>query len=244
MPRYIRVASVSLLGTLALALVAPRLVAQTVDEVVARNIVARGGAAKFQAIQTMKQTGHLKIQGMTATVTLYAKRPNLSRQEMTIAGATVIAAFDGTTAWGVNPMSGQTTPQPLGGPQAEQVRQQADFDPPLLDYKARGTKVVLIGNEPGAAGSTLIHLRLTDKTGVTLQVYLDSQTALESKVVADGPTGPVETALSDYRDVEGIKMPFAIKTTAGGVPVVDMTVDAIQFNAPLAATLFTMPGRL
>ncbi|HEY6358008.1 MAG TPA: hypothetical protein VIX35_07165, partial [Vicinamibacterales bacterium] len=168
-----------LIVALATAAAPPPAQAQTVDEIVARNIEARGGLEKIKAVQSIKQTSHLKIQGMSATLTLYAKRPNLSRQEVTIAGATVIAAFDGVNAWGVNPMAGQTTPQALTGPPADQVRRQADFDPPLLDYHAKGTKVEFVGTEPDGA-RTVIHLRITDKVGVVTNCYLDSQTALES----------------------------------------------------------------
>jgi hypothetical protein len=243
MARTSRVAVTVLVGVLGVALAGPRLFAQTVDEIVTRNLAARGGTDKIKAIDSLKMTSHIKIQAMTATLTLYAKRPNLSRQEVNIAGATVIAAFDGTNAWGVNPMTGQTTPQVLNGQAADQVRQQAAFDPPLLDYRAKGTRVELVGNEP-AGPRNLIHLRVTDKSGVVTQCYLDAQTALEVKVVADGPTGPVETAFADYRDVNGVKMPFSIKTTAGGVVAADMTVDAIEFNVPMVATLFTMPGKL
>ena len=246
MSRSLRVTVTFLIGAIAIATTTPRALArppQSVDEIVARNIQARGGAAKIQAVQSMKQTSHLKIQGMSATLTLYAKRPNLSRQEVTIAGATVIAAFDGQNAWGVNPVSGQTTPQVLNGPAADQVRRQADFDPPLLDYRAKGTKVEFVGSEPDGA-RTVLHLRITDKVGIVINCYLDSQTALEAKIVADGPTGPVETRLSDYREVGGLKMPFSIRTTAAGVVVADVVVDTIEFDVPTPASLFTMPGKV
>jgi outer membrane lipoprotein-sorting protein len=243
MGRSQRVAVTFLVAAVAIATVAPRAFAQTVDEIVARNIQARGGVDKIKAVQSMKQTSHMKIQGMSATLTLYAKRPNLSRQEMSIAGATAIAAFDGLNAWGVNPMTGQTTPKLLTGPAADQVRNQAAFDPPLLDYRAKGTKVEYLGTEPDGARS-LIHLRITDKMGGVINCYLDSQTALETKIVADGPTGPVETRLSDYRDVGGLKMPFAIRTTAGGVVVADVVVDTIEFDQPTPASLFAMPAKM
>lgn len=242
MDRSLRVAVTALIVALAIAGAPPRAQAQTVDEIVARNIQARGGLDKFKAVQSIKQTSHLKIQGMNATLTLYAKRPNLSRQEVTIAGATVIAAFDGVNAWGINPIGGQTTPQALTGPAADQVRREADFDPPLLDYRAKGTKVEFVGSEPDGT-RTLIHLRITDKAGVVINCYIDSQTALETKIVAEGPTGPVETRLSDYRDVAGLKMPFSIRTTAAGVVVADLAVDTIEFNVPMPASLFTMPGK-
>jgi outer membrane lipoprotein-sorting protein len=243
MGRSLRVAVTFVIAAVALATAAPRAWAQTVDEIIARNIQARGGAEKIKAVQSMKQTSHMKIQAMSATLTLYAKRPNLSRQEMTIAGATAVAAFDGQSAWGLNPMMGQTAPKVLTGPAADQVRTQAAFDPPLLDYRAKGTKVEYLGTEPDGARS-LIHLRITDKMGVVINCYLDAQTALETKIVADSPNGPVETRLSDYRDVGGLKMPFAIRTTAGGVVVADVVVDTIEFDLPMPASLFTMPGKV
>jgi outer membrane lipoprotein-sorting protein len=243
MGRSLRVAVTFLIGAILVATAAPRAWAQTVDEIVARNMQARGGAERIKAIQSMKQTSHMKIQGMSATLTLYAKRPNLSREEINIAGATAIAAFDGQTAWGVNPMTGQTTPQVVSGPAADQVRHQASFDPPLLDYRAKGTKIEYIGTEPDGA-RVMIHLRLTDKLGIVTNCYLDSQTALEARIVVDGPTGPVETRLSDYRDVGGLKMPFAIRTTAAGVVVADVVVDTIDFDVPTPASLFTMPGKM
>jgi outer membrane lipoprotein-sorting protein len=236
----VRGLTVAMVAAVAVALAAPALRAQTVDEIVARNIAAKGGIDKIKAVQTMKQTSHIKIQGVTATLTLYFKRPNLSRQEVNVGGATIVAAFDGTTAWGMNPMAGQTTPQVLNGPAADQARNQADFDPPLLDYQAKGTKVEFVGNETSGPQS-LVHLRITDKRGVVTQCYLDAKTGLEAKIVADGPTGPAETVLGDYRTVDGLTMPFSIKTSAGGMVVADVTVDKIEFDAPMAPTLFSMP---
>jgi outer membrane lipoprotein-sorting protein len=234
--------SVAAVAAVALALVAPVLRAQAIDEIVARNIAAKGGIERIKAVQTMKQTSHIKIQGVTATLTLYFKRPNLSRQEVNVGGATIIAAFDGTTAWGINPMAGQATPQVLNGAAADQIRNQADFDPPLLDYQAKGTRIDFVGNELSGS-QTLVHLRITDKRGIVSQCYLDQKTGLEAKIVADGPTGPAETVLSDYRAVNGLTMPFSIKTTAGGVTVADVTVDTIEFDAAIPPALFSMPVR-
>ena len=241
MGRTVRLPMTILIAAFGLAMAAPPASAQTVDEIVARNIQAKGGAEKIKAVQSMKQVSHIKVQGISATMTVYFKRPNLSRQEMNISGAQIIAAFDGTTAWGLNPMAGQTTAAPLPGPSAEQARKEADFDPPLLDYQAKGTRVEFVGTEPAGGGKSYLHLRVTDRDGTVIQVYLDSATALEAKVVAQGPTGPVETMFADYRDVNGLKMPFSIKTTAGGVVAADVTVDTIQFNVDMPNTLFTMP---
>ena len=55
---------------------------QTVDELIARNLESKGGLARMRAIQTMKQTRRMNLQGMEAPVTVYAKRPNMVRQEI------------------------------------------------------------------------------------------------------------------------------------------------------------------
>ena len=51
----------------------------------------------------------------------------------------------------------------------------------------------------------------------------------------------VETELSDYRSVDGIMLPHALKTSINGTPTASITVDKIELNAPLDETLFTLP---
>src|SRR6185436_15679066 len=78
----------------------------TVDEIIARNLEAKGGAAKWQAIKSVKMTGMMIRQGTEMPLTVYAMRPNFNRQEITTPGGKAVQAFDGTTAWVVNPMMG------------------------------------------------------------------------------------------------------------------------------------------
>jgi outer membrane lipoprotein-sorting protein len=82
--------------------------AQTADEIVAKNIAAKGGLEKLHSVQSMKQTGKLTLQGMETTLVIFGKRPNMVRQEMVVAGQTNINAFDGTTAWQLMPVMGMT----------------------------------------------------------------------------------------------------------------------------------------
>ena len=56
----------------------------TVDEIVAKHLATKGGAEKWKTIQTQKMTGVAISQGFQLAMTVYAKRPNVSRQELTI----------------------------------------------------------------------------------------------------------------------------------------------------------------
>ena len=93
-------------------------------------------------------------------------------------------AYDGTTAWTINPMMGSDQPQEVPGPVAESLKEQADFDGPLLDYKAKGNTVELVGNED-LAGKKVHHLKLTRKGGKTMHFYLDAATGVQP-----APSGP------------------------------------------------------
>src|SRR5262245_58373040 len=136
---------------------------QTVDELIARNLESKGGLARMRAIQTMKQTRRMNMQGMEAPVVIYAKRPNMVRQEISAGGRIIVMGYDGVTAWTVNPLAngGSATPIQVTGPMSDAIRQESDFDGPLVDYREKGMTVELIGNgaEPFGA-SKVYHLKV------------------------------------------------------------------------------------
>jgi len=221
------------------ALAAPA-AAQTVDEVVAKNIAAKGGLERIHAVQSMRQTGKLTLQGMETTLVIVGKRPNLIRQEMIVGGQTNVNAFDGTTAWQMMPVMGMTAPVVVTGPMANSIKEQSDFDGPLIDYKTKGYKLELVGTET-MGDRKVYHLKLTNSTQQVQQIYIDTETNLERKMVSDSPFGPLEQELSDFRDVEGVKVPFSVRTVANGVEQMKIVVQKVEINPEIDDALFKMP---
>ena len=223
-------------------LVAPRAAAaQTVDELIAKNLEARGGLEKLKAVQTLKMTARLSSQGMDMGMTMYGKRPGLSRKEMTMGAEKMIFVFDGTAAWNLNTLQGANEPVAITGPELDLIKRESDFDSPFVDYKARGYAIELVGTE-SVAGRSLHHLRVT-RNNTSLDCYLDAVSGLETKTVSASPMGPIEQEFLDYRDVQGIKMPFTVRTVQNGRRVSEIRIDAIQFNGTLDDTLFKKPAR-
>jgi len=213
----------------------------SVDEIVSRNIEAKGGLARLRNVQTVKQVASLSVSGMQATMTIYGKRPNLLRQEFNMGGQMVINAFDGETPWMVNPLSGMARPVVITGPHAELIREQSSaFDGPLVGYKDRGGTLDLIGTET-VGGRKMHHLKLTSKSGQVQQCYIDAETMLEARVVSESEAGRFEQELSDYREVEGIKIPFLIRSLVNGVQQNEIKLEKVEFNAPIDDALFRMP---
>lgn len=233
-----RVLSVVACATVVLA--GAQLAAQNVDDLVAKNVQAKGGAERLQAVLTMKQTAHVTFQGMTGMITVYGKRPNLVRQEIEIGGQKIVNAFDGTTAWSINPFAGSGQPVAISGPQADEIKMQSDFDSPLVNYKAKGYELELVGVE-NLGGREAYHLKLTSKEHRVQQLYLDAKTNLEIKIVGDPQMGSVENELSNYREIQGLKLPFTMKTVSAGSVVSQTTVDAVELNPRIDDAMFKMP---
>ena len=216
----------------------------TVDDIVAKNLAAKGGIEKLRAVTSVKMTGRIKGPAGEMPVVSYAKRPNMMRRENTNDGQTFILAFDGKTVWAVNPLM-STRPREITGPPADKTRQDADdFDSVLLDYKAKGRAVELVGTE-AVQGITMHRLRVTTKTGAIQEVYINAETMLESKMVMQieqaGRKGVVTSEFSNYKEVDGIKVPLHIRQTFNGQLGAEVIYDQVQFNAPMDDALFAMP---
>jgi outer membrane lipoprotein-sorting protein len=225
----------------------------SVDELIARNLKARGGEHKLRALQSMRITGKVAVQGMELPMTVSAKRPNLMRQEMQIQDKKVVTAFDGDKAWMINPMMGAEAPQEVPGPQGDMTRDQADFDGPFIDYKTKGHTIELVkgeapdGSEKLADGTKVYHLKITRKNGRVQDIYLDAESGIEVRTATEmaqgGQTFKIETELADYRPEDGILVPHTVRNMMNGQAMLTMSVDKIEFNVPMEDALFKMPAK-
>ena len=218
--------------------------AQTVDEIIKKNIEARGGLDKITAVKSMKVTGKLLTQGIEAPVIMFIKRPNLIRMEFTLQGQSMIRAYNGETAWWINPFTGLTDPQKLPEEQAEDLIEQADMDGSLINYKEKGHQVELIGKED-MEGTEVYKLKLTLKNGNTRYLYIDSEYFLEIKVVAkikrQGSEIEVENYVSDYKEVNGLMLPFSFDSKIGGNTTEQVTIEKYEMNVDIDDAIFNMP---
>jgi hypothetical protein len=155
-----------------------------------------------------------------------------------------VMAFDGQTAWTINPMMGpaaQVIPRPPG----EAAKADADFDSPLLDYKAKGHKVELLGAQ-AIDGKPAHHLRITLKNGSLVHYYLDVETGLEVRTATPLEQGGMKTELtadlSNYQTVDGLTVPFRMRQSVDGKLMADVTILKWEPNVPMDDELFRMPA--
>jgi outer membrane lipoprotein-sorting protein len=220
--------------------------AQSVDEIVAKNIAAKGGAEALKAVQAMRITARVTPQpDVELPVTITMARPNKLKQETTFQGQQMVTAFDGQTAWTINPLAGMTTPRAIEGAELESLRTQADMDGPLVDYKSKGSTVELIGSDT-IGDKKAVKLKITRKDGQSQELYLDADTGLELKavnqVVRQGQTFNVESYFSNYRKEGSLNMEHTINQKIMGQDVV-FTIEKVEILPEVDPQIFKMPGK-
>ncbi len=219
--------------------------AQTLDEIVARNLEARGGLARIKAVTSMRWTARMTIApGLDAPATLEMKRPGRMRLDLTLPdGATATQVFDGDGGWQIPPGGDEAVP--LSAEEAKGAAERADFDGPLVDYKAKGHSLELLG-PASVDGSAAFKLRLTLKNGTVQTIYLDAASYLEVKDEATrtvrGTEIPTEQRVGDYRDVGGLRLPHRFENGILGQPDRQtIAIQKIEIDVPLDDARFTMP---
>ncbi|HEY5086378.1 MAG TPA: hypothetical protein VII66_03380 [Gemmatimonadaceae bacterium] len=219
----------------------------TVDQVIARNIEARGGMDRVKAVQTATLKGHISFSpGNDNPLSVEMARPGRIRSEISVQGKSIIQAYDGQTAWTVNPLQGPTGPQIMASDAAKNVAAGGDMDGPLVDYKAKGNHVTLVGMDT-ADGRPAYKIAVKTASGLLDTYYIDAQSYMQARWegnrVVNGEPVVFESYFRDYRPVDGVMWARRIDSyTEGQAGLQQIITDTIQLNRPIADTRFAMPS--
>jgi outer membrane lipoprotein-sorting protein len=237
-----------LLFSLILGLSAIGLRAQTAEDIIAKNIAATGGIEKIKALNSMKISGHAMAMGMEVPVNIFAKRPLMTRTEITFFGKTQLEVYDGTTAWQLNPFapSGVIEPVELTGDQAKAIVDRADFDGDFVDYQSKGYAIEFMGKDE-MEGSSVFKLKVTKKSGDVNIYFIDADNYLPIKVVSkvkvEGNVEEGEVVFGNYKPVAGVQIAHSMEIRSGGVTKFQIVIDKVEPNIPIDNSIFVMPKK-
>lgn len=220
--------------------------AQTAEEIVAKHIEARGGAAKLKSVKTLRMTGKREVQpGFAVPIVVEQMRQNKMRADFTVQGMTGTLAFDGAQGWQLMPFQGKTDPEPMPEDMVKEFAEDSDIDGPLLDWKEKGHKIELVGKEQ-VEGTDAYHVKLTKKDGSLVDVWFDADSFLEIKSISRrtvrGTVQEIEAVTGDYKEVAGMMMPHSVQFGEKGQPKLSMTIDKIEVNPAVEEARFKMPA--
>ncbi len=237
----------------ALLLSAPLIYAQnpaptpTVDDLVTKNIKAKGGAEALEAIQTIRFEGRMLVnQGqIQLTYTQTKKRPGKIRTDAVLQGMTIVQAYNGSDGWKIFPFQGRKDPEKMSADEAKSLVEDAEIGGPLVNWKADGKTVTYLGTED-VEGTAAHKLKVVRKNGDFTYVYLDPDYFLEIREVSQrteqGARVEVETDLGDYEKVNNVYFPFSLESgSKGSNDKQKIIIDKAEANIPVEDSYFNFP---
>jgi outer membrane lipoprotein-sorting protein len=217
------------------------------DELIAKNIEARGGASALAALKTVRYTGTFKPGGgIEFGFTQIVKRGGV-RNELAVQGLVIVQAYDGKEGWAINPLQGRKDPERMPADDIKSLVDQADLDGPLIDYKAKGNKVEYLGTED-VDGSDAHKLRVTQANGDKRIVFLDPDYFLTIREITQrqvrGREVESEVDFGAYEKVDGVYVPFEIAAgPRGATEKGTLVIDKAEPNVTADDALFRFPAK-
>lgn len=226
---------------------APRAEAQTTDEIVAKVLAARGGLAKIKAVKSQRITGTIYFSpDFYGPFVAEFKRPGKMHNEVVVQNKTVIRAINGKNGgWVINPFGPKTAAEPMSEAEIKDAMNEADFDGPLVDSKAKGMTVEFAGTEE-VEGRDAYVLKLTHSDGKVSNYSFDGKTYLMAKWsgtdTVNGESVARETLFHDYRDVNGLKFAFELVSSNPGTDMSQkIVVEKIEIDPQIDESRFEKP---
>jgi hypothetical protein len=215
------------------------LFAQNVDEIVSKHIDAIGGAEKWKKVNSIVMEGTMNVMGNDVSLKITQLNNQGNRTDISVAGMENYVIITPTGGYTYMPVQGMQKPEPMTADDVKEGLDDLDIQGNLLDYKAKGHTVELLGTEE-LEGTECYKLKVTRKNSGEQTLFLDKSSYLiirnSSKRKAMGQEMDVNVDLSDYRDVDGIKVPYSVGQGFG-----TMVVSTVKINQPIAPEVFAAP---
>lgn len=211
-------------------------------EILAKYTEAIGGRTANEKIKTRSTKGTLEMSpmGIKGTYENYAAAPDKSYTKINLQGVgEIIDAYDGANAWWVNPIQGNSDEE---GEQLIQTKLASVFNREINLDKLY-PRITVKGVDK--VGDRDVYVLSATPAGTTSETfYFDTQTGLllRSDAIAVSPEGksPISTFYDDYREVDGVKLPYKIRVK---LPQFEMmtTITEVKQNVPLDDSQFAKP---
>lgn len=218
----------------------------TVDELMSKAIEAVGGEANWRKIKTRITEAEIDFvhQGVKGIAKTYEKAPNKSANEMTFTALGKVIAkgfdfFDGTQGEEISTFMPN---EKFAGKRLEDARLSADFYG-ILNWKTNFPKAEIKGTEKVGDEECYV-VEFTPEKGTKVVELYSAKTFLLLKRRGVIPSStrdislPYSVTFSDYREIDGIKLPFKIVNSTPSMGDTISIIKSVKHNAPIDDKMF------
>ena len=213
------------------------------NQIIDKFVQAIGGKAAVEKLSSRQAKGtfDLPAMGVSAPMEVYSKAPNKTYMTIDIPGfGAVQRGYDGTVGWSSSPQEGL---RELTGGELSQMKIGSDFyrDVKLLQLFP---KMTVKGIEKVSDHDAYV-VEATSADGFTEKMFFDVQSGLLVRTDYDAETAqgkmPMSSVLSDYREVDGVKVPFSTSVKSA-VMEYTVKIDSVKHNVAVEDTKFAKPA--
>ncbi len=230
--------------------------AQTADEIISSYFENIGGLDNLKAIKGVKMTAKMNQQGMEFPLEITQLSDGRQATSVNFQGKELKqGVYDGETLWGTNFMTMKAEKSDAETTENFKLNTN-DFPDSFVDYKEKGYTVELVGKET-IDGTDAYKIKLV-KEPITVDgnkeedvsfYFFDVENfvpiAMQSEIKSGPAKGMVqEITFSDYQDVDGIYFPFALTQGVKGQPGAPITIEKIELNPTVDASIFAFPDEM
>lgn len=214
------------------------------DKIVDTYLENIGGSDNWKALTSIRMEAKMSQMGIEFTGVIITAPPNKQRIEVNLYGKQTIQAYDGKTAWSINPFMAVKDAQPMDAEMAEGFANEK-FENKFIDYKEKGHNIEYIGDVE-IDGVMCHELKLTIKDGKEELYYFDTEymfpIMMKTFVSTDETQEQtVKTYMSDYEEVDQLVMPKIIENRINGTTQFKLTVTKVELNIEFEDKLFDYP---
>lgn len=213
--------------------------AQNADAVIDGYVTFIGGKDAWSNVKSIITSGEYNYGGLPFPFITYSKAPDLYKFFVPLNGKYYEQAFDGKKGWKIDAFKNETKVTPLTGMAARSLANEADVElqSPLIDYAVKGHKATFLMKDT-LDGRSCNVVRLVRKDGLSEDYYFDEQThELAAKTAmarnSELKKAPLKILYSDYRIVNGLKIPYKTTCTSEEQTILIITLTEVKINSPI-----------
>lgn len=221
----------------------------SVDELLTKIIAAYGGEENLRKHKSsvMMVDIDFENQGVQGKGSISARAPNLAASDMTFTAlgrkiGSIVSYFDGSAGGEVMSFAPEET---YSGKRLEDIKAGSDFYD-VLSWKAN-YKTLTVKRMGKVAGEDVYILEKRSEKGTPVLDYISTKSFLllrRDSVVASETSGlelPQTQSFSDYRNVEGVMVPFkSVSSNIANGDIV-MRITDVKFDVDIPDAVFKKP---
>ncbi|NMC44551.1 MAG: PDZ domain-containing protein [candidate division Zixibacteria bacterium] len=212
-------------------------------QILNRHFEATGGLDKIKAMKTSYIEGTIVIEGtgLQGTFKQWAESPIKSRQEVDLTIFKQTSGDNGQWGWVVDPNGKVQTLQDERSTQDHKVKLlTAEYE--FLDRNSKNFTLAYEGTDT-VGGATCYVVRTTNAINQdTVRQYIDTTSMRQVQVITIKAAGSTHTRYFDFRQVEGVWMPFEEQSVEYPTMMKQVVkITTVQVNVPVEVSLFEPP---